>query len=387
MILRMKRLRIRSDILLKSLDATVGRLLCLLLGYGDYLRSGGRSPAAASVALNISGKRILVIRPGGLGDMILLLPALHALAQSFPDAVIDVLCENRNTAVLPLSGFNGRILHYDRDRWRLWRRLRGRRYDIVVDTEQFHHLSAVIARLTGASCRIGFKINPVRNLLYTHLVNYALDAPESAQFMRLLTPFGLLDADPSLDGSLAQAAARLDRPVDTPSGNAVAVYAAASTPYKQWPFECFKQLLSVIIDDLKLEVILVGGKEAVPISRRLAAVFAKRPASEPRVISMAGRTSLLETAAILQQSGFFVGGDCGLTHLAVAVGVPTVTLYGPSDPLKWGHPPARHQVIHRGLSCSPCFIFGYHRPCRTRDCMSAITVEEVIAACRRAVSG
>ncbi len=381
----MKRFRIRSDILLKSLDATVGRLLCLLLGYGDYLRSGGRSPAAASAALKISGKRILVIRPGGLGDMILLLPALHVLAQSFPDAVIDLLCENRNAAVLPLSGFNGRILHYDRDRWRLWRRLRGRRYDIVVDTEQFHHLSAVIARLTGASCRIGFKINPVRNLLYTHLVNYALDAPESAQFMRLLTPFGLSDRSPSLDGMLTDAVSRLEPPPVAPVRDAVAVYAAASTPYKQWPIECFKQLITFIVEELELSVVLIGGKEAAPVSHRLAAVFKGRAESAQTVVTMAGRASLLETAAMLRQSRFFVGTDCGLTHLAVAVGVPTVTLFGPSDPLKWGHPPPRHQVLHQGLSCSPCFIFGYHRLCRTHDCMTAITVDDAIAACRRAI--
>lgn len=378
-----------SDTLLKRMDATVGRLLCVLIGYADYLRSGKGVAQRLPDARNVCGRRILVVRPGGLGDMILLLPALQTLQRAFPNAAIDMLCEHRNACVLPLAGFQGRILYYDRNRHALWRRLRKSGYQVVIDTEQFHHLSAVVARLSGAPTRIGFKINPVRNLLYTHLVNYALDASEAQQFMRLLEPFGLKGCDASLDGRLAKPAVRRARTPALPSGETVAVYAAASTPYKQWPFECFKQLLAVLTDDLDLNVALVGGKEATVVSRRLAAVFNGRStaASPSRVLSLAGETSLLETAAILEKSRLFVGADCGLTHLAVAVGLPTVTLFGPSDPLKWGHLSERHQIIHQQLSCSPCFIFGYHRLCRHRDCMTAITVEDVAAACRRAMEG
>lgn len=408
----------RSDTLLKALDATVGRVLCLAIGWYDYLRSSGRSPGATptppttdmsrrSLAkadtsrrslAKADGHRILWIRPGGLGDMILLLPALQALRHAFPNALIDVLCESRNDAILPLADFKGEILHYDRDRLALWQRLRRNRYAVVIDTEQFHNLSAVLGRLSGAPCRIGFKINPVRNLLYTHLVNYALDAPESAQFMRLLEPFGLQDRNASVDGILADLAADIPAPAwlsvfsknaspgnDVPKSrdsNTVAVYAGASTPYKQWPPERFQQVISFLTGELGLNVVLVGGRDAARISGELSECFHDRTATSPHVVSVVGRTSLRETAAVLRRVRFFMGADCGLTHLATAVGTPTVTLFGPSDPLKWGHRTGQHQILHRGLSCSPCFIFGYHRLCRTRDCMTEITADDVIAACR-----
>ncbi len=380
----------RSAVLLKSLDATFGRWACRLLGWRDYLHAHRQAPVKPPATLTAAGRRVLVIRPGGLGDMILLLPALRALSRTFPDARIDILCEGRNAVIPALAGFQGDILRYDGNPYRLWRRLRRNRYDTVIDTEQFHHFSAVAARLTGAPHRIGFKINPARNLLYTHLVNYALDAPEAVQFMRLLEPFGLREPTAAVDGLLAASAEAIALPPQVSgivrSGdrwNAVAVYPAASTAYKQWPRTRFHELIVALTGELGLDVILVGGSEALPVCRELTAGLDGRPDSTPRVITTAGLTSLPQTAAILRRVRLFVGADCGLTHLAVAVGTPTVTLFGPSDPLKWGHPTSPHQILHQGLSCSPCFIFGYHRLCRTRACMAEISTETVLAACRQ----
>jgi hypothetical protein len=126
--------------------------------------------------------RILVIRPGGIGDAVLLLPLLTALKTVHRSARITVLAERRNGAVFSLSESVSDLLLYDRP-YDLLKAVRDT-YDAVIDTEQWHHLSAVIARMTGAPMLIGFATND-RARMFTHPVAYSQDDHEYASFMRL----------------------------------------------------------------------------------------------------------------------------------------------------------------------------------------------------------
>jgi ADP-heptose:LPS heptosyltransferase len=163
---------------LKFADAAVGASLCRILGRVTFWTSRAEPPHVPPAEI----RRILVIRPGGMGDMLLLLPVIRALRGRFPQAEVELVCEQRNFPVLRVAGMDNRSLRYDaRPLAVLWR-LAVRRYDVVIDTEQFHHFSAVLAWLSRARMRVGFKINPRRNPLYTHLVNYAPDGPEGSQF-------------------------------------------------------------------------------------------------------------------------------------------------------------------------------------------------------------
>ena len=106
----------------------------------------------------------------------------------------------------------------------------------------------------------------------------------------------------------------------------------------------------------------------------------------PQTRALCGRP-LPEVTALIRQARLFVGGDSGLAHLAAAAGTPTVVLFGPSDSKKWGIKDARHKVVCKALPCAPCFIFGYHRPCRDIQCMHRIETDEVFTACASLLSG
>jgi ADP-heptose:LPS heptosyltransferase len=67
----------------------------------------------------------------------------------------------------------------------------------------------------------------------------------------------------------------------------------------------------------------------------------------------------------------------------VALGRPSVTLFGATDPLKWGAQGDRHRTVHKEMPCAPCCIFGYRKPCRSVACMQSITVADVLTACRQ----
>jgi len=371
----------RADFL-KVADSIFGPPLCRLLGRLYMRRDADTGPAVPNPA---GVRRILLIRPGGMGDMVVLLPALAALKDQFPRAEIDVVCEKRNLAVLRMAGFTRAALPYDVTPFRTLHRLRHTPYDLAIDTEQFHHFSAVFAALSRAPIRVGFKINPLRNPLYTHLVNYAPDGPEGVQFMRLLEPLGIRNGYARLEGVLANYVGSLPEPVEqelrtlAPSGAFVVLHPGTSSIYKQWPEGRFSRLAADLCREHSLAVAIVGDANDVPLGNRI--VEDCRAAACP-ALSFQGRLSLSETTAVIQRARLFVGTDSGLAHLAVALGCPTVIQFGPSDALKWGVDDPTHATVRADLACAPCFIFGYHKPCRTVACMRQITVEAVLNACR-----
>lgn len=388
--LRRKRVRAAGAgriAVMKALDATAGALLCRMLG--RVWHACGRGDPVTADFTGRRLERILVIRPGGMGDMVLLVPVLKRLRERFPEAAIEVVCENRNVEVLNLAGLGDMAVSYDAGFFGLAARLLARRYDAAIDTEQFHNLSAVAAFLSRAPIRIGFKINPARNVLYTHLTSYDLDGHEGEQFLRLLAPLGIRDAVYRLEGSLSASGARIPPDAEAHAGAAlrapqlVVVHPGASTRYKKWDLSRFVTLVQGLLSDPATGVVLAGtaaeGDEAGTV------VTYAGPAGG-RVASLAGRLTLAETAALLARARLFVGVDSGLAHLAAALGVDTVVLFGPSDSRKWGLADDAHRVVRRPLACAPCSIFGYQRLCRSVACMRDIAADEVLAACRELLS-
>ena len=370
---------------LKFLDATFGSCACRVIGYLQYLAG---SCTCASGPVKTEGiRRVLVIRPGGMGDMILLLPTIRRLQAELPAAAIDIVCERRNREVLGMAGLSAKAMPYDRYPWLLLWRLLTRRYDLAVDSEQFHHLSAVMAFASGAPVRIGFKINPCRNLLYTHFISYSLEGYEGQEFMRLLEPLGIADTQCNVEGCLSDLP-----PVPSKAGTTtlrellghapcIAVAAGSTTPYKSWGALRFARLVDMLLRDLDGAVILVGG----PGDRAISEAVFRHCSRPPRLLSLAGSLSLAETAAVIRRCSLFIGLDSGLAHVATAVGTDTVVLFGPSDCRKWGSPGETHQVVDKGMQCAPCFIFGYHRLCRAMACMEAINVEDVYSCAAAAL--
>ncbi len=362
--------------LLKWMDATFGVALCRLISRWRHWTGKpelGETPSPASV------QRILVIRPGGMGDMILLIPVLREMATLWPAASIDIICEQRNRSVLALADLDIVSHAYDRNPLAVLSRLRKTRYDLAIDTEQFHHFSAIMCILSGAPVRVGYKINPMRLSLYTHLVSYDVDGYELDQFYRLLKSVGVSPQQTSLSGCLAACAQRLrgneSRPAsETPDARHIALAPGSANPSKQWPVANMQALI-MRWSRAGHHIVLLGAERLAP-DDALQATLRECPA----VSNETGTTSLEDAATQIAQADVFVGCDSGLTHLAVALSSATVSLFGPSDPRKWHNPGERHICLSLGLPCSPCSIFGYQKLCRDVPCMSALSTEAVDAA-------
>jgi heptosyltransferase II len=328
---------------------------------------------AAKVRSGVVPRRILVIRPGGIGDAVLLIPALVTLAHAFPGADLTVLAERRNAAAFALCPAVTRLLHYDTP-CELISVLRGG-YDLVIDTEQWHRLSAVVARLTRAPVSIGFASND-RQRLFSHRVPYSHDDYEAASFFNLLAPLGIqpfaATAAPFLSVPAA-AQARAEELLGELSGSRfVALFPGASIAERRWGGQRFRGVAQALAGG-GIPVVVVGGSVDVEDGEAIV--------SGVGGLNLAGRTTLAETAAVIARSGLLLSGDSGVLHIGVGLGVPTVSLFGPGIEAKWGPRGDGHVVVNRECDCSPCTRFGTTPPCPDgARCLSEISVAQVSAA-------
>lgn len=321
----------------------------------------------------VEPKTVLIIRPGGIGDAVLLIPTIKALKKAYPACTIDILAERRNAAVFDLASGMRTVYLYDTIAG-LSSVLRNR-YDAVIDTEQWHRLSAVLAKLTGSPVSIGYATNE-RKKLFAHSIHYTHDDYEADSFLNLLTPLGIAETDEIRtpffvvpETSKIKARTLLESLACRPF---VTIFPGASIPERRWGTDKFATVAQRLIAKGNA-IVVVGGKGEETDGDRII--------DGRRGLNLAGKTSLIETAAIIEKSSVLLSGDSGVLHIAAGLGKPTVSLFGPSNSKKWAPRGHRHIVINKNLPCSPCSKFGYTPKCPTNArCMADISVAEVVAA-------
>ncbi|MFQ5787881.1 MAG: glycosyltransferase family 9 protein [Thermodesulfobacteriota bacterium] len=322
--------------------------------------------------------KLLVIRPGGIGDAVLLFPTLKVLKEHFKNSEIEILAEKRNADLLKGNPYLNKVHLYDsRPPLELFKTLSGN-YDIVIDTEQWHRFSAVVAYLTRAPVRVGFATND-RSELFTHNVSYSHEQYEANSFLNLASAitgenYDINKNEPfiPIDSELIE---RFDNTIQIlrkRSKSVIGIFTGATITQRRWELARFVELSSNLSQD-GVGIVILGGEEDVDGSKRIEKVLGKS-----RIINYAGRTSLLETAAIISLLDLFVSSDTGLMHIAYGVGTPTVSLFGAGIQKKWAPIGNHNIVINKNLTCSPCTKFGYTPRCPYHvRCLNEITVEEV----------
>ncbi|MGE3847161.1 MAG: glycosyltransferase family 9 protein [Gammaproteobacteria bacterium] len=269
-----------------------------------------------------ASERLLVVTLSNIGDLVLTTPVFEALATACPGRLIDVIGDARSSALLRAAPYVGEIFNYDKraslpERLVFLRRCRTRRYELVVDLRTVHlgWLLRARRRLRKREGRV-----PGRHAVLEH-------------FTALRPMLGAAAEPPPcrihLDHATQQRAMELLS--DLPGTRWLAVAPGANYAGKKWPREAFADLLRRAAGDVDA-VVLLGSAEDEVDAKHLAA-------AGPHARNLAGRTSLLEAAALLARCRAFVGNDSGLGHMAAAVGVPTLTVFGPGDPPRyrpWG---------------------------------------------------
>ena len=229
--------------------------------------------------------------------------------------------------------------------------------------------------LTGASVRIGFATNE-RRKLFTHQIPYSHDEYEAYSFLHLIAPLtggtpGFQEDKPFITMEKPFPAHLL--PQLKKDADIIAIFPGASVVERRWGGENFGQVAKTLHDQGK-EIVILGSHDD-----RADADEIKKHAGDS--IDLTGKTSLLDVAAILKHCSLLITADSGMMHIAVAVGTPTVSLFGSGIRKKWAPRGKKHIVLNHRLVCSPCTKFGYTPRCRNNvKCLSSIGIDEVVKA-------
>lgn len=313
--------------------------------------------------------KILIIRPGGMGDAILLLPVLKAISKKFNHAEIDVLCEPRNQDVFHAVPFVNKMLSYknSRDLISVFRK----NYDVIVDTEQSHFLSAIVTRLLKADLKSGFRVNG-RQKMYTISTPYHHDVYEAELFWNLVAETLNFNESFSWDFPYFKPVKNSVSP-DIFFKKYVCVFTGASIDERLWP----EKFWAKVIDRLTQsgwKCVLLGGRKELDQCRTIIEHCNTR-----NIVNLCGQLTILETTSVLEKSSLLISTDSGILHLGVLSNIPTVSLFGPGIAAKWAPRGKHHCIINKNLSCSPCTKFGTTPPCQNfKTCMLKITPMDVI---------
>ena len=310
-------------------------------------------------------RRILVIRGGAVGDVILTLPVFGALRQAFPNAHIEVVGDARRLRLARHSFYADAIMDAERlEIHRLFSRAALKPRKLVS------YLSGFDLILSYAPAPSEVFLDNVQRCCPGDVIAWTPHPDDTIHATdHLLQPMlGFVDTTPSAEPRVypdregRQAANRFWQSTGLPDQGVLAIHAGSGGPHKLWPQEGWQHIVQWAAKDGVPGILIYGPAEQ---ERGLGSLLNNLgPAWKPL-----GNAPLLELAAILEKCAAFAGHDSGVTHLAAAVGTPTLALFGPTDPRVWG-PRGRHSCVMQPASSGPLGL----------DNMPAGTVVETLRA-------
>ena len=343
-----------------------------------------------------SSMRIMIRATNWVGDAIMALPALRAVRQRHPDAQISIVARPYVADIYRDQQVCDELIPYDPNgehqgwtgREKLAADLRSRKFDVALLLQNAFD-AAWLAWRAQIPQRIGYA-RDARSLLLTKAIPVPkpgeIPPHEKFYYLELLRRAGWLDQLPDEphitlrvpDAARQRAAQTLLEAGSRPHATRIAVGAGASYgSAKCWPPDRFAKVLNAVRSNNDADIILFGTPGELPVSAAIAAELQRAP------INLTGKTSIADLPALLSQCHLFLGNDSGAMHVAAAVGLPVVAVFGPTDPEGTAPVTPRLKIVQHKPYCSPCFL----RRCPTdHRCMTAVTPSMVESALQSALS-
>jgi heptosyltransferase-2 len=309
---------------------------------------------------------ILIRATNWVGDAVMCLPALQVIRERYPKAHIAVLAKPWVADLYRRENFADEVIQYDRSRWAVARILRRRKFDCAILLQNAFD-AALIVWLARIPVRIGYNRDGRRPLLTRVIaVPKPGEIPRHQRFyyLELLRRAGIVDSVPSSDAIRLEAAGRKQarRMIGVSPG---AAYGTA----KQWLPERFAEAAARLAEVRGAEVALFGSASERELCEQVAKLL-----NGHRVTNYAGKTTLGEFIDLASQCELFLTNDSGAMHIASALGVPTVAIFGATDDVATGPTGTLARVVREPVDCSPCLL----RECPIdHRCMTRVSAERV----------
>lgn len=346
-------------------------------------------------------KRILLIQPSRIGDIIFSLPTLSALRRTFPRARITWLVDDRcqdlveghpdldEVLVVPFKALEEAL---KKRSWkgvgqtfsRLKRELRTRSFDLSID---LHGLakSALLVWMAGARFRIGSAnttgMKECSGFFSQEIPPRPDDRHTVERNLSVIDFLGGPAQEVRFQLTISEAAQRRVREILVSAGRReqerlVVIHPGAGWLSRRWPVDRFAELINTLGLTSGLQLAVIGGAAGGSEEGRLFEQLF--PLIRVPVINLVNRLRLKELIALLKETDLFIGNEAGPLHLAAALDRPVVAIIGPTRPELTGPFGRKALIIRKPVSCSPC----RERNCSELTCMKAIEVTDVLEAVR-----
>ncbi len=346
---------------------------------------------------------IIIVKTSAIGDVIHTLPALNALRRKYPEARIDWLVEEAAADLVIGHAALDTVIVSRRKAWvrdlkrgrvlaAFWgfvdfvKKLRAIEYDLLLDFQGLLK-SGIFVGLARAKRKVGFG----KGMEHAEGSYIFLNEPIPPVNMNhhavirellLLKAIGIESEDIIFDLPVGDQQRKKIRQLLESEGvdlskPLVAINPMTTWKTKHWRNERFTQVADLLLN-MGMMVVFSGGLQDVQGIEEISA------AMTGKAVSLAGKTTLKELAALYEQVDVLITTDTGPMHLAAAVGTLVVALFGPTAPWRTGPFGSGHKILRAEIACSPCL----KKNCdRDHECMEQITVDQVVQATQSVLAG
>jgi len=360
--------------------------------------------------INRNVPRFLLVNPFGIGDVLFTTPVIRAIKARYPDSFIGYWSNARVKPILESNPQINRVFALSRGdlkkiyeesffkgAWsaiKLAREIKKERFDICLDFSLDHRYS-LFAKIMGIGRRIGFNYKGRGRFLTSrldtegyhnkHVAEYYLellkflDIPVSNRGMFLAVP---LESE-SRARNLLTAAGIEEKDLVIGIAPGAGGSWGKDAAYKHWPALKFAQLANKLIDEFGAKVVILGDEP----ERKIAEVMVHAMRNKP--VDLTGKTGLDVLPGIIKNCNLLITNDGGPMHMAVALGVRSVSIFGPVSEMVYGPHPGKwtHIVLKWDMACRPCYKNFRLPVCdKDKECLRQISVEAVFEAAKRLLS-
>ena len=328
----------------------------------------------------MSYKKICIIHLNQIGDLIFSLPLLKALRENYPAASIHSLVKPYLQELLVDSPYVDQVIPRKSGliaKYELLKNIRANNYDLVISLSRSEECLLITA-LSNAEIKAGFSHFPldlclnIKEKIEGHNCWYNNAKLLKRLNVKITKPdyVGLIKVDKN--GS----------DLNLPEKFVIISPGASKRRLvKTWQKEKFAKLMLLLKENYELSPILVGGKDDLAYNSEIINILQKNNREiDIEVLDLTGKINLVALCSIMKRARLFVGIDSGIMHMASAIDIPVVGLFGPTDPFYVGPKNNRSIVVREeSMECVPCYL----RRCKHIDCMAKLDVSKVFDACER----
>jgi len=321
-------------------------------------------------------KKILIVRLDRIGDMIITTPAIRAIRFGYPKAKIDILINEYTKPILAENPYVDRILIWGGNG-------KSERYDLAIAFSQgFKSNLAVFYSKSkykfgfsghGGSFLLNYRVEDDRGIRPRHEIDFALRLAFLAggKFKgRDLDVFESKESVIFAEGYLKE---------NKLSGRFVIIHPGSRQDYIRWPKEKFVEVCDLLIKECDVGLILIGRGKEEKLLKEIASLMREK-------CLIASDLELKQVISLIKRCSLFLGNSSGPMHIAAALKVPVVSIFGPKHPfdnsLAWGHRGEKQIVIEKDPLCANC----HPGDCFDYKCLDKVSVEEVFDVCRRIIA-